>query len=144
MPPVPLRQRMLPPDPLSDPAAGDPSLDAGPPPPMFGGGPPSGIMGGAPPGGGMPPMAGAGLGSPMGGVGAYPSTNPALVAQLLGPLLAAQQQDDQRLQQEQMQSVIEVLASMKQSDSMSADAATAPAPITENPTEVPPMGGGGY
>jgi hypothetical protein len=91
---------------------------------------------------GMPPMAGApGMG---GGVGAYPSTNPALVAQLLGPLLSAQQQDDQRLQQEQMQSVIEVLASLKKSDSMSAGAATAPAPVTENPTEMPAQGGGGY
>jgi hypothetical protein len=58
--------------------------------------------------------------------------------------LSAQQQDDQRLQQEQMQSVIEVLASLKKSDAMSADAATAPAPITENPTEMPVQSGSGY
>lgn len=126
----------------SDPGLSEDPLDAGPPPPMFGGGPPMG-MGGGPEA--APPLAGAGMGSPMGGgVGAYPSTNPALVAQLLGPLLAAQQQDDQRLQQEQMQSVIEVLASMKKSDAMSADAATAPAPVVENPTAIPPQGGGGY
>lgn len=122
--------------------------DDGPMPPMFGmGGPPGAsapvpdpgaMMGGVP--GGPPPMAGAG----MGGAGMFPSTNPALVAQLLGPLLAAQEADDQRLQQEQVQSVLTVLASMKQSDTTSADAATAPAPIPENATDMPPQGGGGY
>jgi hypothetical protein len=133
----------------NDPAMQEDPIDAGPPLPDFGGGSPMGMGGapmGAPPMGGMPPMgmppmAGAGIG---GGVGAYPSTNPALVAQLLGPLLSAQAQDEQQLQQEQIQSVIEVLASMKKSEAMSADAATAPAPIVEAPQETPPMGSGGY
>src|SRR6185295_3802140 len=136
---IPLNARSMPPMP-SDPALmeEDP-LEAGPPPPMFGGAAPPMGMGGAP--GGMPPMAGAGMASPMGmGGSPFPSTNPALVAQLLGPLLAAQQQDDQRLQQQQMQSVIVVLASKKKTDEVSADAATAPAPMVEDPMAMPPQG----
>src|SRR4051794_9495909 len=95
------------------PPAGRRPLLAGPPPPDAGlGGPPPPGMdpgGGLPPGG--PPMGGPPpglLGGPLAGPGGlggpqFPTTDPSAVAGLLGPLGAAQAQDQQQLQGQQMQ-----------------------------------------
>lgn len=101
--------------------------------------PPMGPGGMAPPppadpmaGGGMPPMGGG-----------FPSTQPPLIAQLLGPLLQAQTQDDQALKQQQIAGVIQVLQAMSQSDQASQEAASAPAPVPPDAANAPPLTGGG-
>lgn len=97
---------------------------------LAGGGPP------APPGGGplgaQPSLAGPLQGSQ------YPSTDPSAVSGLLAPLAAAQAQDQQQLQGQQMEaSVLALIDLMKNQPNPAAQAA-----MTEPgyPTPPPPSG----
>lgn len=95
------------------------------------------------PGGGMPPMGGPPpLGGPLAGAMApggsqYPTTDPSQVAGLLGPLQAAQAQDQQQLQGQQMQAtVLALIDAMRNQPNPAAQAA-----VTEPGYPTPPPAG---
>lgn len=125
------------------PPAGRRPLLGGPPPPDPGAAPPMPGMdpgGGLPPGG--PPMGGPPpglLGGPLAGPGGlggpqFPTTDPSAVAGLLGPLGAAQAQDQQQLQGQQMQAaVLALIDAMGSAPNPAAEAA-----MTEPGYSTPP------